>query len=240
MTWNPVTGCTKVSPGCKHCYAERFAKRLQAMGMERYANGFELTLHDDALELPLRWRMPRVVFVNSMSDLFHEDVPVEFIQRVFEVMERCPQHVFQVLTKRSERLLKLRESLPWPANVWMGVSVESPDYTWRINDLRETPAAVRFLSLEPLLSPIADLQLERIHWVIVGGESGPGARPMRVEWVRELRDQCQAEGVDFFFKQWGGVNKKKTGRLLDGRTHDDMPPTHGSHELAASVELTVD
>ena len=240
MTWNPVTGCTKVSPGCKHCYAERFAKRLQAMGMERYANGFELTLHDDALELPLRWRMPRVVFVNSMSDLFHEDVPVEFIQRVFEVMERCPQHVFQVLTKRSERLLKLRESLPWPANVWMGVSVESPDYTWRINDLRETPAAVRFLSLEPLLSPIADLQLERIHWVIVGGESGPGARPMRVEWVRELRDQCQAEGVDFFFKQWGGVNKKKTGRLLDGRTHDDMPPTHGSHELAASVELTAD
>ena len=240
MTWNPVTGCTKVSPGCKHCYAERFAKRLQAMGMARYANGFELTLHDDALELPLRWRMPRVVFVNSMSDLFHEDVPVEFIQRVFEVMERCPQHVFQVLTKRSERLLKLRESLPWPANVWMGVSVESPDYTWRINDLRETPAAVRFLSLEPLLSPIADLQLERIHWVIVGGESGPGARPMRVEWVRELRDQCQAEGVDFFFKQWGGVNKKKTGRLLDGRTHDDMPPTHGSHELAASVELTAD
>lgn len=230
-TWNPVTGCTKISPGCKFCYAERMAHRLQAMGQERYRNAFKLTLQPDALEAPLRWRAPRVIFVNSMSDLFHKDVPLEYIQRCFAVMQEASQHTFQVLTKRPERAAELSPELPWPTNLWMGTSVENTDYTSRIKSLGEIPAAVRFLSVEPLLGPIARLPLKGIHWVIVGGESGPGARPMKIEWVRQLRDRCLAKAVPFFFKQWGGTNKKRTGRLLDGRTWDEMPTgtTHDRH-----------
>lgn len=222
-TWNPLTGCTKISPGCKHCYAERMARRLKAMGQPNYANGFQLTLHDDMVEQPLKWRKPRRVFVNSMSDLFHKDVPDAFILRVFGVMRRAPQHRFQVLTKRSQRLAHLARKIEWPANVWMGVSVETADYTFRVDDLRRTGAAVKFLSVEPLLGPLPALDLSGIDWVIVGGESGPGARPMAPEWVADLRDQCVAADVAFFFKQWGGVNKKKTGRTLAGRTWDEMP-----------------
>jgi protein gp37 len=224
-TWNPVTGCTKVSPGCKLCYAERMAKRLQAMGQPRYRNGFTTTLHGDLLEAPLGWAKPRRVFVNSMSDLFHEAVPEDFIARVFAVMERASQHVFQVLTKRADRLEALAPGLHWPPNVWMGVSVESADYTWRIAHLRRVPAAVRFLSVEPLLGPIPRLPLRGIDWVIVGGESGPGARPMDPQWARAIRDRCIAGGVPFFFKQWGGVRKKRAGRALDARTWDEMPAT---------------
>jgi protein gp37 len=222
-TWNPVTGCTKISPGCKFCYAERMAKRLQGMGQLRYVNGFELTLHEDALELPLSWKRPQRVFVNSMSDLFHDDVPLAFIQRAFEVMRRAHWHQFQVLTKRSDRLLEVAYGLEWPENVWMGVSVERQDYLTRIDDLRRTPAVVRFLSLEPLLGPLEGLDLEGIHWVIVGGESGPGARPMNEAWVVDIRAQCVQAAVPFFFKQWGGFNKKKAGRLLQGRTWEEWP-----------------
>jgi protein gp37 len=222
-TWNPVTGCTKISPGCKHCYAERMALRLKAMGQHRYRNAFRVTLQDDVVELPLRWKKPRVIFVNSMSDLFHKAIPVEFIQRCFAVMERARQHTFQVLTKRPERAAELADQLPWPRNVWMGTSVENADYVWRIDELRRVPARVRFLSIEPLLGPIPDLDLERIHWVIVGGESGPGARPMAERWVLDIRDRCVEEQVPFFFKQWGGVNKKRSGRILRGRTWDGMP-----------------
>ena len=222
-TWNPVTGCTKISPGCKFCYAERMAHRLQAMGQERYRNDFRLTLQPDALEAPLRWRMPRVIFVNSMSDLFHKDVPLDYIKRCFAVMEEASHHTFQVLTKRPERVAEIGSELPWPANVWMGTSLESVDYLWRVKELREVPAKIRFLSVEPLLGPIPRLPLKGIRWVIVGGESGPGARPMRVEWVRGIRDQCTKREVAFFFKQWGGTNKKKTGRTLDGQTWDQMP-----------------
>lgn len=222
-TWNPLTGCTKVSPGCKHCYAERMAKRLQAMGQPNYANGFRLTLHEEALELPLRWKKPQMIFVNSMSDLFHRDVPVAFIQRAFEVMRRAEWHQFQVLTKRSGRLRDLDSDLEWPANVWMGVSVESAAYTSRIDDLRATHARVKFLSLEPLLGPLPGLVLDGIDWAIVGGESGPGARPMEREWVVDIRRQCRRARVPFFFKQWGGVNKRRAGRELDGRTWDQLP-----------------
>jgi protein gp37 len=222
-TWNPLSGCTKISPGCKHCYAERMALRLQAMGQRNYANGFELTLHEDALELPLRWKKPQTIFVNSMSDMFHADVPAEFIIRAFDVMRRASWHRFQVLTKRSERLLSLSEQLPWPENIWMGVSVENDAYTYRIDHLRETGARIKFLSLEPLLGPLDRLRLEGINWVIVGGESGPGARPMKPEWVTSIRDQCVDANVPFFFKQWGGVWKKKFGRELEGRTWDQMP-----------------
>jgi protein gp37 len=222
-TWNPITGCTKVSPGCKHCYAERLAKRLQAMGQPNYANGFKLTMHEHALEIPLHWKTPQTIFVNSMSDLFHKDVPLEFIQRVFEVMRQAHWHRFQVLTKRSERLLELAPQLIWPSHVWMGVSVETKDYTFRIDHLRQTEARIKFLSLEPLLGSLPDLNLEGIDWVIVGGESGPGARPMRPSWVIEIREQCSAANVPFFFKQWGGTNKKKNGRLLEGQTWDEMP-----------------
>ena len=223
MTWNPVTGCTKISPGCKHCYAERMSKRLQAMGQKNYVNGFMVTLQPHMLQLPLRWRTPRTVFVNSMSDLFHEDVPVEFIQQVFDVMRRAHWHTFQVLTKRSDRLVDVDSQIEWPANVWMGVSVESEKYGFRIDDLRRTRARVRFLSLEPLLGPLPKLRLEGIDWVIAGGESGPGARPMAQAWVEDIRDQCNAAGVSFFFKQWGGTSKKRTGRELNGRTWDEMP-----------------
>ncbi len=222
-TWNPLTGCTKVSPGCKHCYAERMAKRLQAMHHPSYDHGFKLTLHEHLLELPLQWKRPRTIFVNSMSDLFHRDVPVEFIQRVFRTMSEASHHRFQVLTKRPERALELSPVLPWPDNVWLGTSVETDRYAFRIDLLRGTGACVKFLSLEPLLGPLVGLDLEDIHWVIVGGESGPGARPMDPAWAVEVRDQCLARGVPFFFKQWGGVNKKRTGRLLEGRTWDDMP-----------------
>ncbi len=228
-TWNPVTGCTKISPGCKHCYAERMALRLQMMGHPNYVNGFKPTLHKHLLELPLSWKKPHMIFVNSMSDLFHERVPLMFILRVFDAMRRASWHTFQVLTKRSERLLQLDSEVDWPSNVWMGVSVESEKYTFRIDHLRQTQARVKFLSLEPLLRPLPVLDLRGIHWVIVGGESGPGARPMKKEWVTDIRDQCLASGVSFFFKQWGGVNKKRAGRLLEGRTWDELPP----NEIAA-------
>ena len=222
-TWNPVTGCTKISSGCAHCYAERMARRLKAMGQPNYRNGFRVTVHEHALELPLSWKRPQVILVNSMSDLFHEDVPVDFILRLFEVMQQSDWHVYQVLTKRSGRLAELARLLPWPGNVWMGVTMESAEYVDRIDDLRAVPAAVRFLSLEPLLSPLPGLDLEGIDWVIVGGESGPGARPMAEAWALDIRDQCRRAGVPFFFKQWGGRNKKKAGRLLDGQTWDQMP-----------------
>jgi protein gp37 len=222
-TWNPVTGCTKISPGCKHCYAERMAKRLRAMGQIRYRNGFAVTLQPDALDAPLSWKTPRLVFVNSMSDLFHADVPLDYIRQVFSVMERADWHVFQILTKRAERLAELAPLLPWPENVWMGVSVESSDYTWRIGHLAKVSAAVRFLSVEPLLGPIPKLPLRGIDWVILGGESGPGARPMEAVWAEEIRDRCVQAKVPFFFKQWGGVWKKRAGRVLAGRTWDEMP-----------------
>jgi protein gp37 len=222
-TWNPLTGCTKISPGCKNCYAERMAKRLQAMGQPNYTNGFRLTLHPHALELPLLWKKPQMVFVNSMSDLFHEDVPEGYIHQVFEIMRRAHWHVFQVLTKRAERLEMLSPSIDWPANVWMGVSVETAPYVSRIDRLRTTRAAVKFLSLEPLLGALEELDLAGIDWVIVGGESGPRARPMKREWVGSIRDQCLAAGTPFFFKQWGGWNKKRNGRVLDGRTWDEWP-----------------
>ena len=222
-TWNPVTGCTKISPGCAHCYAERMARRLKAMGQPNYRNGFRPTVHGRALELPLIWKKPQVIFVNSMSDLFHEDVPLEFIRQVFDIIEQADWHLFQVLTKRSQRLAEMSRLVPWPENLWMGVSVESAEYIHRIDDLRSVPASVRFLSLEPLLGPIPALDLTGIDWVIVGGESGPGARPICESWALSLRDQCARASVPFFFKQWGGVNKKKSGRLLAGRTWDQMP-----------------
>ncbi len=222
-TWNPVTGCTKISSGCKNCYAERMARRLKAMGQQSYRNGFDLTLQEQALELPLRWRQPRTIFVNSMSDLFHHEVPFSYIQRVFEVMEKASWHRYQVLTKRAERLEQIAPDLVWPQNVWMGVSVEDERVRGRIEHLRRVPAVVRFLSIEPLLGPIPSLDLSEIHWVIAGGESGPGCRPMQPDWVRSIRDQCEEQGVHFFFKQWGGVNKKALGRELDGKFHDAMP-----------------
>ena len=222
-TWNPLTGCNKISPGCKHCYAERMAKRLQAMGQANYVNGFKLTMHPQALEKPLEWKTPQVIFVNSMSDLFHKDVPLEFIQSVFDVMKRAHWHQFQVLTKRSERLLELSPYLEWTDNIWMGVSVENADYTFRIDHLRKTDAKIKFLSVEPLLGPISKMNLKGINWVIAGGESGPGARPLERDWVVGVRDQCLKAKVPFFFKQWGGVQKKKAGRLLDGKTWDQMP-----------------
>jgi len=222
-TWNPVTGCTKISPGCAHCYAERMALRLQAMGQTNYRNGFQVTIHEHALSIPLRWRKPQAIFVNSMSDLFHEDVPFDFIQKVFSVMQKASWHRFQILTKRSTRLLEFASLLPWPENVWMGVTVENSDYTCRIDDLRKINAAVRFLSIEPLLGAISNLKLSGIDWVIVGGESGPGARLMEPDWVSDIQKQCQESAVPFFFKQWGGINKKKTGRILHGRTYDELP-----------------
>ena len=222
-TWNPVTGCDKISPGCKHCYADRMSQRLQAMGNPNYKNGFELTLQSHMIDRPLEWKTPMRIFVNSMSDLFHKDVPLEYIQQVFDVMRRATWHQFQVLTKRADRLEELSPQLDWPANVWMGVSVESDEYTFRIDHLRQTGAAIKFLSVEPLLGPIPALNLTGIQWVIVGGESGPGARPIEEGWVIDIQQQCQKAGVAFFFKQWGGTNKKKTGRTLQGRTWDELP-----------------
>lgn len=223
MTWNPVTGCYKISQGCKHCYAERMAARLKAMGSPRYEQGFLPTLHWDLVDQPRRWRKPRTVFVNSMSDLFQNDVPVEFIQAVFRTMVETPQHTYQVLTKRSDRLRELAPCLPWPDNVWMGVSVEDDRVMQRVCDLQAAPAKVRFLSCEPLIGPLHQLPLQGIHWVIVGGESGRGARPMEAAWVEDIRAQTLHAGAAFFFKQWGGVQKHTTGRLLYGRTWDDMP-----------------
>lgn len=231
-TWNPTTGCDRTSPGCDNCYALTLAKRLKAMGLEKYQNdgdertsgpGFRLTLHDDTLHIPLGWRKPRTVFVNSMSDLFHPEVPNNYIQRVFGVIANTPRHQYQILTKRTRRLAKIAPTLDWPRNLWMGVSVESSRYRFRLDHLRSTGAEVRFVSAEPLLGPLEDLDLEGIHWLIAGGESGPGARPMNPEWVTDLRDQCEAAEVPFFFKQWGGRTPKAGGRELEGRTYDEMP-----------------
>jgi protein gp37 len=246
--WNPVTGCTKISPGCAHCYAERIAKRLLAMGQPRYRNGFRLTLHPDVVEAPLHWRRPRMIFVNSMSDLFHWDVPKEFIRRCFDVMVRASQHTFQILTKRPALAAELASRLPWPENVWMGTSVEAAEYTTRIRRLVSIPAAVRFLSLEPLLGPMPNLPLGGVDWVIAGGESGPDARPCHPDWVRSIRDQCQAAGVPFFFKQWGDnagsgnsaadqyeaarTGDQKGGRMLDGREWNEYPHKERSDDHA--------
>ena len=222
-TWNPVTGCTKISYGCKHCYAERMSKRLQAMGMEKYRRGFEVVVHESVLQEPLKWKNPSLVFVNSMSDLFHKAVPTEFVQSVFGVMNEASQHTFQVLTKRPGRVKQIDARLDWAPNIWLGTSIESERWLDRLDRLKATGACTKFLSLEPLLGPLPDLDVSGIDWVIVGGESGPGARPMDAEWVREIRDNCVDSNVPFFFKQWGGVFKKRTGRTLDGRTWDEMP-----------------
>ena len=228
ITWNPVTGCTKISHGCKHCYAERMSKRLQAMGMEKYRRGFEVIVHESVLQEPLRWKKPSLVFVNSMSDLFHKTVPTEFVQSVFDVMNQAPQHTFQVLTKRPGRVSQLDARLDWTPNIWLGTSIESKRWLHRLDQLKATGARTKFLSLEPLLGPLPDLDLYGIGWVIVGGESGPGARPMNADWVREIRDSCVRSEVPFFFKQWGGVFKKRTGRVLDDRTWDEMPHAVGT------------
>jgi protein gp37 len=223
-TWNPITGCTKVSPGCRNCYAERIAYRFAGIhGFPKRPHHFDVTLHCERLKQPLRWKKPRMVFVNSMSDLFHEAVPIEFVQQVFEIMRTASTHTFQVLTKRSSRLLELNTQIDWPPNVWMGVSIEDQDYRFRIDDLRKTAASVKFLSLEPLLGPMPDLGLQDINWVIVGGESGPKARPIDKQWVVDIKEQCQMASIPFFFKQWGGINKKRNGRQLEGRTWDEMP-----------------
>ena len=222
-TWNPVTGCTKVSDGCRHCYAERMARRLQAMGVRKYARGFEVTTHDDVLDLPLTWRRPHEVFVNSMGDLFHDEVPLQFILKVFETMRCAHRHRFQLLTKHAERLAGLDHLLPWAPNIWMGVTVESAAYRHRVDHLRRTGAEVKFLSMEPLLGPVPGLNLAGVDWVIVGGESGPGARPMLPGWAAAIRDDCLAAQVPFFFKQWGGTNKKRAGRVLEGRLWSERP-----------------
>lgn len=223
VTWNPVTGCSKISAGCLHCYAERMAMRLKAMGQPNYQNGFEVTCHEHVLEYPLHWRKKRTIFVNSMSDLFHENVSDEFIIRVFEIMKRASWHRFQILTKRAERMESLSQFLPWSKNVWVGVTVENNDCLSRIDALRRIPASVRFLSMEPLLSAVPDIDTKGLDWIIVGGESGPGARPMNREWVEHVRVQCDRHGIPFFFKQWGGVKKKASGRLLNGKTYDEIP-----------------
>ena len=223
VTWNPVTGCSKISDGCKHCYAERMSARLKAMGVSKYRRGFKVVTHDAELRKPLEWRKPRLVFVNSMSDLFHESVPPGFIESVFSVMNAAEAHTFQVLTKRPQRISELARNLTWTPNIWLGVSIESEKWLARLDELKNTPARVKFLSLEPLLGPLSQIDLGSIDWVIVGGESGPGARPMQSEWVREIRDNCQQSKIPFFFKQWGGVFKKRTGRTLDGRIWNQMP-----------------
>lgn len=222
-TWNPVTGCSKVSPGCSNCYAERMAKRLQAMGQSNYRDGFAVRTHEHMLEVPVGWKKPRMVFVNSMGDLFHEEVPLTFVKSVFEVMERTPRHTYQLLTKRADHLVKIAPFLPWPKNVWMGVTVEDNKRLSRVEKLRIVPSAIRFLSIEPLLGPLPDLCLDAIDWVIVGGESGPGARVMQRDWVLDIRNVCVDNRVPFFFKQWGGLRKKSAGRELENRTWSQMP-----------------
>lgn len=239
FTWNPVTGCSKISEGCRHCYAERMARRLKAMGNARYAHGFKVTLHDDLVDLPRRMRSPRLIFVNSMSDLFHEQVPTDFIRRVFDTMRASPQHTFQVLTKRSRRLRELAPELPWARHVWIGVSVEDSRVLSRTDDLRAVPAQVRFLSCEPLIGPLEALPLAGISWVIVGGESGPGARPMQTAWVESIRRQCRDARVRFFFKQWGGVRKDRTGRVLNGTTYDEMPPIGANDASIRPAQLSL-
>lgn len=234
-TWNPVRGCTKVSPGCKHCYALTFAERWRGVPGHPYEQGFDLRLVPEKLEEPLSWKRPRMIFVNSMSDLFHEKVPEAYIRQVFDVMVRADWHTFQILTKRSQRLMDLAPHLPWPKHVWQGVSVENERYAARILDLQQVPAAVRFLSIEPLLGPIRRLQLDGISWVIVGGESGPGHRPVDPAWVREIRDQCVAASVSFFFKQWGGRTPKAGGRHLDGKEWNEMPARQRELSAAASA-----
>lgn len=225
MTWNPTTGCNKVSAGCKFCYAEVMAKRLKAMGVEKYSNGFELAMHEDELKTPYTWKKSKMVFVNSMSDLFHKDVPIEFIKKVFRVMKENPQHVFQILTKRADVLLYYDKEglLEWSHNIWMGVSVENKTFMKRIDLLRQTNARTKFLSCEPLIGPLPNMNLKGIDWVIVGGESGRTPRPMKKEWVLDIKEQCHDSDVAFFFKQWGGTNKKKTGNLLDGEKYLEMP-----------------
>jgi len=223
MTWNPTTGCDKVSAGCKFCYAEVMARRLHAMGIDKYKNGFKITIHEDSLNIPYSWKKPTTVFVNSMSDLFHKKVSLEFIKKVFKVMNECPQHIFQILTKRSERLLELHNELTWTSNIWMGVSIEDSRVINRIDDLRHTNAKTKFLSCEPLIGPLPNLNLENINWVIVGGESGRTPRPMNPDWVLDIQDKCELAKVAFFFKQWGGTNKKKAGRELKGKIYSEMP-----------------
>lgn len=222
-SWNPVTGCTRISNGCKNCYAFNMARRLNAMGNVRYRNGFNITFHEDLLDRPLKWKSPRKIFVNSMSDLFHEDIPLEYILKVFKTMNKAHWHTFQILTKRSKRLSEIASHLPWSDNIWMGVTVEDSSVKYRIDNLRTVPSKIKFLSLEPLLSDISRINLRNIDWVIVGGESGPRARPVEVEWVRNIRDACLNQNVPFFFKQWGGVNKKKAGRVLDNKIWDEYP-----------------
>lgn len=231
MTWNPTTGCDKISAGCKFCYAEIMSKRLQAMGAEKYKDNFEVRIHEEALKIPYTWKNSKVVFVNSMSDLFHKDIPLDFIKKVFKVMNNNPQHVFQVLTKRAERLLELHTELKWTHNIWMGVSVEDEKVEDRIDYLRQINAKVKFLSLEPLLGPLPNLNLDKIDWVIVGGESGHRPRPMDADWVIEIQEQCEKNEVAFFFKQWGGKNKKTSGRILNGRTYDEMPEIELQHSV---------
>jgi len=234
-TWNPITGCTKLSLGCQNCYAERLAKRLQAMGNTVYTHGFRPTVHPHLFELPLRWKKPQMIFVNSMSDLFLEDVPASVIRELFGIMERAHWHTFQVLTKRSRRLLELAPDLPWRPNIWMGVTVESSDYMLRIDDLRGVEASVKFVSFEPLLGPLPDLNLQGIGWAIVGGESGPRARPMAREWATSIRDKCRNAGIPFFFKQWGGTIKKRNGRQLDGKVWNEMPTALSDLDAAGNL-----
>ena len=222
-SWNPITGCTKISDGCAHCYAATLTRRLVAMHNPRYKNGFNVTVHEDLIELPKKWKTPRKIFVNSMSDIFHESVPDDIILRIFATMNACPQHIFQVLTKRPERLAQLNGRINWTPNIWMGVTIENNKYLYRADLLRKCDAKLRFISAEPLIGEINDINLEQIDWLIVGGESGSQARPMDVSWVRTLRDKAQAEKIAFFFKQWGGTVKKKTGRILDGQTYDEYP-----------------
>jgi protein gp37 len=231
MTWNPTTGCSKISTGCKFCYAEIMSKRLKAMGVEKYKDNFKVRTHEEALKIPYTWKHSKVVFVNSMSDLFHKEIPLEFIQKVFKVMNDNPQHVFQVLTKRAERLLELHTELKWTHNIWMGVSVENAKEKHRIDDLRKINARVKFLSLEPLLAHLGEIDLENIDWVIVGGESGHKPRPMDADWVLDIQEQCKEKNVAFFFKQWGGKNKKANGRILNGRTYDEMPEIELQHSV---------
>lgn len=234
LTWNPTTGCTKISAGCKFCYAEVMARRLKAMGLDKYENGFKLSIHEDALDIPYSWKGSKIVFVNSMSDLFHKNVPLEFIKKVFKVMNDNPQHTFQVLTKRSDIVLMYNKELNWTPNIWMGVSVEDEKVTSRITQLQKTSALVKFLSCEPLIGPLPNLDLYSIDWVIVGGESGRKPRPMKAEWVLDIKAQCRVSKVAFFFKQWGGTNKKKTGRLLKGKTYDEMPKKRIQRPLPVS------
>lgn len=229
LTWNPTTGCNKISAGCKFCYAEIMSRRLKAMGQEKYKDGFKVRIHPSTLLLPYTWNSPKIVFVNSMSDLFHKDIPLEYIKEVFKVMNDNPQHVFQVLTKRSDILLKFNKELRWTHNIWMGVSVEDNRVLHRIDDLRKTKAKVKFLSCEPLIGPMPNLNLKKIDWVIVGGESGRKPRPMDPEWVLDIQDQCKKSDVSFFFKQWGGTNKKKSGSLINGKNYFDFPPQYYSH-----------